>query len=508
MAVLWAVPAWGVPGDAGEDLDAQHHEERYGIANVLDYGAACDLQANNGTASVTDDATAINAAILAVFNSVTISSLYFPRPCYTTGQITWKRTVNLIGPDTSGDSGILNQAVGGGIFCAEGMDDDCVVSDGNGFHWARAENFTITKARFCTENTDRPCYTNASGCTCNGATTDTVGSGLVFNTYLGEGFKIDNIWVERFPEYGIEVNQGTTGTASLEGLSLWGNGQAAPVARTAAAGATTTTIVATVATYTIDKYIDWYVRVLTGTGAGQTRLITDNDTDTLTVTPTWTTTPAAADTFEIDNGGGILLKTGAIDLDGCHIDTISGDGNAPALIVVAEGSGGEHTGGGPACVITNVKSEVTGTSYPQENGLRLINSGIHILLQGLVHSDVSPFGFPAIYFEGKNAPRELTYSGVGIAQNARSDYVTLSTMGVDAAAALQIEIGGSATGAWSHEGSIPNNIIVHPRTTPPFTCGSTHWRANKYYDTDLEYECICNGSAWKPVSDPAGTTCT
>jgi len=39
MVVLWAGAAWGVQGDAGEDLDAQHHEERYDVYNVLDYGA-------------------------------------------------------------------------------------------------------------------------------------------------------------------------------------------------------------------------------------------------------------------------------------------------------------------------------------------------------------------------------------------------------------------------------------------------------------------------------------
>ena len=56
MAVLWAVPAWAVQGDAGEDLDAQHHEERYGIFNILDYGAVNDAM---GT---TDDTAAIQAA--------------------------------------------------------------------------------------------------------------------------------------------------------------------------------------------------------------------------------------------------------------------------------------------------------------------------------------------------------------------------------------------------------------------------------------------------------------
>jgi len=56
MAVLWAVPAWAVQGDAGEDLDAQHHEERYGIFNILDYGAVSDAP------GVTDDTAAIQSA--------------------------------------------------------------------------------------------------------------------------------------------------------------------------------------------------------------------------------------------------------------------------------------------------------------------------------------------------------------------------------------------------------------------------------------------------------------
>lgn len=66
---------------------------------------------------------------------------------------------------------------------------------------------------------------------------------------------------------------------------------------TAATSGSTTTIVVSTATWTTNQYQNFWVTILTGTGAGQTRNITSNNGTTLTV-PTWTA-PDNTSTFQI-----------------------------------------------------------------------------------------------------------------------------------------------------------------------------------------------------------------
>jgi len=73
-----------------------------------------------------------------------------------------------------------------------------------------------------------------------------------------------------------------------------------PIVSGTATGGSTTTLVKTGAGWTAHAYQNKYVSITGGTGAGQTRLISDNTTDTLTVA-TWTA-PTGTSTFEIDGG--------------------------------------------------------------------------------------------------------------------------------------------------------------------------------------------------------------
>lgn len=67
--------------------------------------------------------------------------------------------------------------------------------------------------------------------------------------------------------------------------SLWING-----GRGKATSASATTLVDSALNMTADRYINAYIHILRGTGAGQTRKITDNDGTSFTVS-TWTVTP-------------------------------------------------------------------------------------------------------------------------------------------------------------------------------------------------------------------------
>ena len=493
-------PVTGTGNDSQTD-----HEERYGIANVLDYGAACDLFENAGTANVTDDAVEIQAAIDAVKADSTLSNLFFPRACFTTVTIDWEKGVNLIGTNTGGRSALQNGQPSGGIYCGRGMNDDCIVTvnAADDFHHTRMLDFTVSKTKYCSENPTHPCLSSGGGCTCTDSD-DTLGSGIVFNDYLGEGTGLEAVWVNGFPEFGLEINQGIQGNGHMAMLSIWGNGQAPPITGTATvlSGANDLTDTGNFTGLTLDG---WFVRTTGGTGSGQTRRISSNTDDVLSIPTTWTTNVDTDTTYEVDHGGGILLDNTNV-IAACSIDGVSGDGNAPALIVVAEGSGGEHAGSGPMCVIRNIKSEYgASVTYKQRNALRLINNGMRVRLEGVRHTDITPWGGAIIYFEGKGSPREVEYSALGMVTGGRSDYVVIDTSGVDTTA-TQISILGDSTP--THEGSIPNDMRFHPLSTPPFACNGALWRGNRYYNIDINEECICNGSAWKPVSDPAGTTCT
>jgi len=72
-----------------------------------------------------------------------------------------------------------------------------------------------------------------------------------------------------------------------------------------ATSATTTTLVDSTQSWTIDTYTGLWVTAWKGTGAGQSRLISSNTGDTLTVTPAWVDTPDGSSQYTI---GGIYYQ--------------------------------------------------------------------------------------------------------------------------------------------------------------------------------------------------------
>jgi len=473
-----------------EDIDLHDsqtdHEERYGIANVLDYGAACDW-VDGINSSPTDDNVAVQAAIDAVDADDNLDILYFPRMCYVgTAVIDWKRGVSLVGTEHTA----------AGIVCADGTDTNCVEpssSDSN-FGAAVMKDFQVGKAGTCNPQGGECLGNTGSGCTTCERPTDTIGNGIDFDAnglFTGEGKTFDNIWVSGFPQWGVYIH----GTQPLwaEGLNLWWNGYAAPDLGAAGAGtvssATATSLTDTGAGWTSSEHIDKWVTLTGGVGAGQIRVITANDTDTLTVA-SWTgsggATPDATSTYEIDFGGGLLVAGGGgKPVRGCAIDNISGDGNDPALVTVF--SGNYHTNG-DKCDFTNVKAEDYNTGDTLY-GVRAVLSSMGILINGLSFSpgvDPTPEN-SAIFVEGTGIP-ELEYHNVGIAE-AFVDYV-LSTGGMDRPSD---RIGIQRT----HDGKLPHDIGFERSSAAPFTCASpTTLQGNRYFDTDTDSWKTCNGTAW------------
>jgi hypothetical protein len=76
-----------------------------------------------------------------------------------------------------------------------------------------------------------------------------------------------------------------------------------------ATSATTTTLVNSAKTWTASQWINYQVRIVSGTGIGQVRTITANTGTTLTVA-TWTTTPDATSVYEITGNDDFLYLLG------------------------------------------------------------------------------------------------------------------------------------------------------------------------------------------------------
>lgn len=76
-----------------------------------------------------------------------------------------------------------------------------------------------------------------------------------------------------------------------------------------ATSATSTTLVNSAKTWTVNSWSNYQVRITAGTGLGQVRSITSNTATTLTV-PTWTTTPDATSVYTIEGNDDYLYFMG------------------------------------------------------------------------------------------------------------------------------------------------------------------------------------------------------
>ena len=112
---------------------------------------------------------------------------------------------------------------------------------------------------------------------------------------------------------GIEGATFATGTDSLEAIrnrgdAAWvtgsGTGLTPLASGTAQAGAAGTIQLAAASTFANDELNGNTIKITSGTGAGQSRVITDyvGATDTATVTPNWATNPDATSVYEVVDG--------------------------------------------------------------------------------------------------------------------------------------------------------------------------------------------------------------
>ena len=98
-------------------------------------------------------------------------------------------------------------------------------------------------------------------------------------------------------------------TFATDGRLVIPYGARATFANGTATSATATTLVQTGKTWTASQWINYQIRIVSGTGAGQVRTITANDATSVTVAA-WTVQPAAASVYVIEGNDDFMYLLG------------------------------------------------------------------------------------------------------------------------------------------------------------------------------------------------------
>jgi len=491
-----------------EDIDLhgskQDHEGRYGIANVLDYGAACDF--TSGVSSPTNDAVAIQDAINAAWAASPQLTVLFPAMCYTESKIDWKNGADLLGVDKRSS----------GIVCAASLTDHCVEASASGIYFfSTMSQMRVSRQGICNPESSKVCVGSGSGCTACDTVAGGNEDGINLNGLITQEKKLlYDIWVSAFPRFGVHLERGTTPFWG-DYLHLWGNGHDPATTGTAECGTPdcSTSLIDDEASWSTTggdavwcgsctgtgEHIGRKVYITGGTGQGQVRVVKTSNATTLTVTA-WDVEPDDTSTYSIDAGGGIVIRGGGTgSMTGCGINNISGDANEGGLVVIAGGS--QHSNA-DSCSIRNAKIELG----PTLCGITIEDGAPFVTLDqvSVTGAASTPAGSSAICIEGSGSNiSSMEWFGVSI-EEADVDYTLNTEWEDDAANRVQIQRLDSAY--------LPTMMFLNRTTAPPFTCvGGIE--GVKYYDTDLgsgEW-CYCNGTDWietMPEVAGAAEVCT
>lgn len=165
------------------------------VVNVkTDFGAKGD--------NSTDDTTAIQAAI-ASHGPGDRGIVFFPSGQYLFSQLKVPQGVSLIGTgmgSTGHEATTLIQPNGTNLDAI--INDPGTIADGDAWHWSQFKDFRLIKPV---------------------GTTDTVGSGIRSSGIVGEGWMCERVYIQRFPESGIELQRGGVPTY-MRDIHVFSNG--------------------------------------------------------------------------------------------------------------------------------------------------------------------------------------------------------------------------------------------------------------------------------------------
>ncbi len=113
-----------------------------------------------------------------------------------------------------------------------------------------------------------------------------------------------NTWTARSVSSGpaVTANEGNLiGTPSVDCITDYGN----------ASSATASTLVDVSRAWTINQWSNTLVKIVSGTGVGQYRVVTSNTATTLTINANWTVTPDATSVYEVGSFSAGIASAGA-----------------------------------------------------------------------------------------------------------------------------------------------------------------------------------------------------
>ena len=457
--------------------------------DVRDFGAVCQFKTGDTETALNDDGPAINQAILAAGPGNQISDLagvvIIPGHCYTRTQILWKGGTQIWGTSRNAS----------GIWCADGMNDDCVLTGYAQRHSSTVmKNITVGKAPACTNNAllvGGPSeFRDGAPCT-KGETIDTKGSGIHYIEQTADGKNMERVWSSGHPQFGIWVDQGTDGFWA-EDTGLFSNGVWPGITGTETGGSTSTVINDTGKSWVPDEWKGYFADITSG-GETRARVILSNTATSFTVVDLDIRdafTEAGA-TYLIDRGGGLFIESttaigqpsGVTDKVGCNIDNVVADGNEPATLIFYGG----QTENGSSCTFRNVDVEGTATSkyavllFEPSDSTRITDVNMR-----------GPGSVAAIAMVGDGLPRHISYNNVNIKEAQTSYYVDMSMLDDPD---MRLLLGRHRNAEWSfsnNTGSLFSGPFWQgPLTEPPYTC-IQEFNGHYYYDTE-DGPCFCDG---------------
>ena len=131
--------------------------------------------------------------------------------------------------------------------------------------------------------------------------------------------------------------------------------------------ATATTLVSSSKTWTSSQWINYQVRIISGTGVGQLRTITANTANSLTVA-TWTTNPDTTSVFAISGNEDNLYLFGN---NSTTVYKYSISGNSWTTLSPSVARGGAFAVGGGANWVSNVSDSIWTNESAIINGRRI-----------------------------------------------------------------------------------------------------------------------------------------
>lgn len=155
--------------------------------------------------------------------------------------------------------------------------------------------------------------------------------------------------------------------SDTEGLSA-GSGLTPLASGTAQGGTASTIQLATGETFADDELNGNVVKITSGTGAGQSRLITDytGSTDTATVSPNWTTNPSSDSVYEVVEGAANMVAVGLTAQTAGDIiaDTEAVLADSEAIVADTNELQGDWTDGGRLDLIVDAVLADTEAAVP------------------------------------------------------------------------------------------------------------------------------------------------